>query len=348
MKRTVCILLGLILAFTLSGCGEFYRPVRYSETIIDSFDTITTVIAYDNKKTDFENSLNSVENELKRLDGLFDIYNEHEGVNNLCTLNKTAAKAPVKVEKDIIELLKYSKQAYNDSGGRVNICLGAVLEIWHNAREAALENPESAKLPDMAELEKASRHTDINDLVIDENNSTVFFKDKALRLDVGAVAKGFAAQKLADFIEKNGLWQDFMLNLGGNVVTRGYKGDDSTKWTIQIENPDREKNDALETLNLTNLCVVTSGDYQRYFTYNGKNYCHIIDPETLMPAEYFSGVTVICKDSALADRLSTQLFIIPLSEGKRIVEGLDGVEAVWVDKSFNVSYSSGFEQYKML
>lgn len=347
MKKTVSILLVITMAFTLAGCGDFYRPVRYSQTLVDAFDTVTEIVAYDGKKADFESHIYSVESELKRLDGLFDIYSESDGVNNLCTLNKTAAKKPVKVEREIIELLNYGKNAYKESGGAVNICLGAVLEIWHDARETALDNPENAYLPDMEELKKASRHTDINDLVIDEENSTVFFKDKELKLDVGAIAKGFAAHRISDYIIANGFWDDFMLNLGGNVVTHGYKGDGATKWNILIENPNQLSSATFETLSITDSAVVTSGDYQRYFEYEGKKYCHIIDPKTLMPAEYFSSVTVICNDSALADRLSTELFILPLEEGKRIIESLSGVEAVWVDKEYNATYSSGFEQYRL-
>ncbi len=349
MKKVISVLLVFLTAFTLTGCGEFYLPARYSETVIDAFDTVTTVVAYDDKKADFESHMYSVQSELKRFDGLFDIYGEREGVNNLCTLNKSAAKAPVKVDKEIIELLKYGKTVYAESGGRINICLGAVLEIWHDAREASNENPENAYLPDMKELKEASRHTNIDDLVIDEENCTVFFKDKRLKLDVGAIAKGFAAQKIADYLVENGIWTGgFMLNLGGNVVTRGYKGDGRTKWTIQIENPNPESAEALYTLSVADLCVVTSGDYQRYFTFEGKDYCHIIDPKTLMPAEYFSGVTVICSDSALADRLSTELFLTPLNEGMEKVESLDGVEAVWVDKDFNTYASSGFNELKSL
>ena len=331
---------------SLFGCVPASK--RFTATITDAFDTVTTVVAYDSSVDAFNAKFEKLEAELKRLDRLFDIYSEYEGITNLCTVNKTAAEAPVRVEKEIINLLIEGKKTYTESKGKINVCLGSVLELWHTAREAALENPENAYLPDMKELKEASRHTDIDALIINEKNETVSFKDEKLKLDVGAIAKGYSAELLKDYIKSNSLWKDFMLNLGGNVVTNGYKNSDGkTKWAIQIENPDLTSENALETLQLTNLSVVTSGDYQRYFEYEGKSYCHIIDPKTLMPAEYFTSVTVICENSALADRLSTELFVTPLSEGKALVEKLDKVEAVWVDKSYNETRSSGFEQYLM-
>lgn len=332
---------------SLFGCSTGQK--RFSANAIVAFDTVTNIVAYDVDQKSFEKKLKTLENLLARYDKLFDGYTEYKGINNIYALNRSAAESPQKAEREVIELLSYGKEVYRESGGRINICLGAVLELWHDARETALDSPENAYLPDMKSLKDAARHINPDDLIIDEESSTVFFKDSKLKLDVGAIAKGFAAQKIADELQESGVWQSFMLNLGGNVVTRGYKnGDGKTKWTIQIENPDPESDSALETLGLTDLAVVTSGDYQRYFEYDGKSYCHIINPETLMPAEYFSSVTVICSDSALADRLSTELFVMPLSDGKQLVESLEGVEAVWVDKEFNATYSSDFEQYKAL
>ena len=98
-------------------------------------------------------------------------------------------------------------------------------------------------------------------------------------------------------------------------------------------------------LNITDECIVTSGDYQRYYTVDGKKYCHIINPETLMPSEYMASVSVICKDSSFGDAMSTALFNMTIADGKKLVDSLDGIEAVWVDKKFNKTFSNGFNQY---
>ncbi|MCR5207099.1 MAG: FAD:protein FMN transferase [Eubacterium sp.] len=345
MKKILSVLLCAVLLASLFGCGAV--PQRFTYSNAEAFDTVTTFIAYTDSQESFDKGVKLLEGELLRYSKLFDIYKEFDGVTNLCTVNKTAAEKPVKVDKEIIELLKEGKEIYKESNGRLNICFGSVLMMWHAAREASTKSPQNAYVPKMRSLEKAAEHTNPDDLIIDEKNGTVFFKDDRLKLDVGATAKGFCTKKIAEYLKNNGVFSDFMLNIGGNVIACGYKkSDGKTKWNIQIQNPDTKSSAPLEALTLTDLSVVTSGDYQRYFNYKGRNFCHIIDTDTLMPAERFSGVTVICADSALADRLSTELFLMKLDEGRALVESLDGVEALWVDKSFNITYSSGFESYR--
>ncbi|SJZ82879.1 FAD:protein FMN transferase, partial [Eubacterium coprostanoligenes] len=208
-----------------------------------------------------------------------------------------------------------------------------------------IANPEEAKLPDMSKLKEASKHTDINNLVIDKNNNTVYFKDPEMKLDVGAIAKGYAVQQISNWAQNN-LWTSAAISIGGNVSTFGYKNDDGqTKWTIGIENPDTTSDDFLLKLNITDECIVTSGDYQRYYTVDGKKYCHIINPETLMPSEYMASVSVICKDSSFGDAMSTALFNMTIEDGKNLVDSLDGIEAVWVDKEYNKTFSKGFNQF---
>lgn len=315
---------------------------KYTSSFLELFDTASTVIAYDNSQSDFDAHIALFKQKLGEYDKLYDIYNEYDGTVNLCTVNKTAKDAPVKVDKKIIDLLEYCKYAYELSGGKVNVCFGSVLKLWHNEREYAKANPEQAKLPDMNALKEASQHTDINDLVIDSENCTVYFADKNLQLDVGAVAKGFAVNEISEYAKT--FWSAFAISIGGNVSTYGFKND-GAKWSIGIENPDTESNDYLETLSITDLCVVSSGDYQRYYTVDGTKYCHIIDSGTLMPSNYFSQVSVVCENSSLGDVLSTALFNMPLDEGMALVESMENVEALWVDKQYNAIYSSDFKSH---
>ncbi len=344
MKKITAIILSATILISLCSCSLDTGPKRFSETFIDLFDTASTLIAYDESQTEFDAKYETFYGWLAELDKLYDIYNEYDGVVNLCTVNKLAAQAPVEVDESIIDLLEYGVKTYGDSGGKTNICLGSVLRIWHSYRENGLNNPDTASLPDMAELEEAAKHTDINSLVIDRENSTVYFADSALQLDVGAIAKGYAAKVVCERA-KESLWQDFALSLGGNVCTYGFKGDGKTEWSIGVENPDTASDTALFNVSVSGKCIVTSGDYQRYYTVDGKNYCHIINPDTLMPSEYFAEVTVLCEDSALGDALSTTLFNMPYEEGLALVESREGVEALWVDKDYNQSFSSGFEEY---
>ena len=336
------------MIFLCSSCGGsnlFNKKERFQTSFLDLFDTASTIIAYDTSEEDFNTHYQQFHDKLEEYDKLYDIYHSYDGITNLYTVNEKAGKEPVKVDEKIINLLEYGKEVYKQSAGKTNICFGAVLRLWHDCRQAAEDNPENAKLPDSEKLQEASNHTDINSLVIDRENSTVYFSDPDLKLDVGAIAKGYAVQQVCKWAGEN-LWTSAAISIGGNVSTIGYKNDDGeTPWTIGIDNPDRTADDYLTTVSITNLSVVTSGDYQRYYTVDGKKYCHIINPETLYPAEFVSAVSVICEDSAMGDALSTTLFNMTIEDGKRLIDSMDNVEAVWVDKDYNTVYSAGFEKY---
>lgn len=328
-----------------SCTGTFSTKERYSTSFLELFDTASTIIAYDTSQEDFDAHFQQFYQKLEEYDKLYDIYNSYDGLVNLKTVNEKAKDGPVKVDSRIIDLLEYGKYAYELSGGKTNICFGTVLKLWHDCREHAINYPDEAKLPDMDELKAAGEHTNINSLVIDKENSTVYFSDPELQLDVGAVAKGYAVEQVCSWAEEN-LWSSGAISIGGSVYTFGYKNDDGkTLWNIGIENPDTTANDYLLNVQVTDVSIVTSGDYQRYYTVDGKNYCHIIDPDTYMPAEYVASVSVICQDSALGDALSTTLFNMPIEDGKKLVESMDNVEAVWVDKNYEKTFSSGFKDY---
>lgn len=346
MKKIISVILCLATLLACTACsGGLNKKQRYTSSFLDLFDTASTVIAYDTSQADFDKHLKLFHNKLEEYDRLFDIYNSYDNLTNLNTLNKTAKDGPVKVDERIIDLLLYSKEAYDLSGGQTNICFGSVLKLWHNCREAAINNPEKAALPDIDDLKAASRHTDINSLIINSEEGTVYYADPELQLDVGAIAKGYAVEKACRWASEE-LWSSGAISIGGNVYTFGYKNDDGkTLWNIGIENPDTSADDYLLYVKLTDVSVVTSGDYQRYYTVDGKKYCHIININTLMPSEYVASVSVICKNSALGDALSTSLFNMPVDKGLELVEGLDGVEAVWVNKNYEKTFSSGFEDY---
>lgn len=347
IKKIFCLLLCIAVIFVFSSCNGFNKKQRFQTSFLDLFDTASTIIAYDDSQKKFDEHYQQFHDKLEEYDRLYDIYKSYDGITNLYTVNQEAKNGPVKVDKKIIDMLEYGKYAYEISGGKTNICFGSVLRLWHDCREAAENNPENAKLPDSQELIEASKHTDINALVIDKENSTVYFSDPELQLDVGAIAKGYAVEQVCKWAEEN-LWTSAAISIGGNVTTIGYKNDDGeTLWNIGIENPDSEADDYLENVGISNLSVVTSGDYQRYYTVDGEKYCHIINPETLYPAQFMSAVSVICEDSALGDALSTTLFNMTIEDGKRLIDSMDNVEAVWVDRDFNKVYSTGFEQYIM-
>ena len=136
-----------------------------------------------------------------------------------------------------------------------------------------------------------------------------------------------------------------LFSVGGNVCAIGGHPD-GTPWRIGIQNPDVDSDQAyLQKVSVQDVSVVTSGNYQRYYEVDGKRYCHIINPKTLLPADTFSSVTVITPDSGIADALSTTLFNMSLEEGMQFVKEQDQVEAMWVSEDGTIAYSDGFEAY---
>ncbi len=328
------------------------------------FDTLIRLQIYADDE-EAEDIFEKFEASLKRYSQLFDIYDDYPGIQNLKTINDQAGIEPVRVDAEIIDMLQLGLDIYERSGGKVNIAMGSVLSIWHEYREKGMERPNLAKLPPMETLRAAAAHTRIEDVVIDENLGTVYLADADMSLDVGAIAKGYAAARLSEDLKSWGVTSG-LLDLGGNIVAVGGKrgssgifgrkrdGDSlspdaySAKdcWRLGLQNPDTESEESLiHVILLADQSIVTSGDYQRYYTVDGKKYHHIIDTETLMPTTYFSAVSVIAADSGQADALSTALFSMDEASGRRMLESLDGVEALWVYPDGSESMTDGFAQY---
>ena len=319
MKR--CCILLLILCFLLGGCAPAAQK-QYNAVYLDLFDTVTTIIGSGDSEEQFRQEAQKIYEQFLVYHRLFDIYSDYEGINNLKTVNDQAGIAPVKVDSAIIELLLDCKAYYDLTDGKVNAAMGSVLKLWHEARSYGIENPDDAKLPDGDALAQAAEHISFKSIVIDEKASTVYISDPETSLDVGAIAKGWAAQRGAENAPKG-----MLISVGGNVCATGAKADGSA-WVVGVQNPDG--GEYLRKIPITDGAVVTSGDYQRTYTVGGKQYHHIIDPTTGMPSTYWRSVTVVCADSALADALSTALFVLPLEEGKALAEEC-GAEVLWLD-----------------
>ena len=328
----------------LTSCEKTSYESRSGEY----FNTDSSVVGYEDNKLSFDTMSKKIFDMLEEYHRLFDIYNEYEGINNLCTVNKLfdGEHREIKVDRKIIDMLLFSKEMHTMTEGRVNIAMGSVLSIWHDYRTEGLKPGNVAKVPPMDKLTEAAKHTDINDLIIDVENSTVYLRDPKMTLDVGAIAKGYAVEMIAQTLEAEGV-TGYALNIGGNVRVVGPKPG-GNPWNTAVENPDVNDyaNPYIAFLKITGEAVVTSGSYQRYYVVDGEKYHHIIDKNTLMPAKGLLSVTVISKNSAMADALSTALFCMTIEEGQGLVNSLEDVEALWVDEGGKLYYSDNFNNYK--
>ena len=334
MKRFPALV--LILCMLLCGCaGAGEEQKQYSATFLTVFDTVTTIVGRDASQEEFSRKAQAVHDELLYYHQLFDIYKEYEGLNNLKTVNDRPGEA-VAVDRAVIDLLLDCRAYYELTGGRVNAAMGSVLKLWHDAREDGLNDIANACLPDGAALEEAAKHTAWEDVVIDAENGTVTITDPMLRLDVGAIAKGWATQAAAESAPSG-----MLISVGGNVCATGPKTEDGTPWVVGVQDPEGGDN-YLHTLYLTKGSMVTSGDYQRAYLVDGEIYHHIIDPDTLYPGRLWRAVTVVCPDSGLADALSTALFLLPPEEGQALLRQCESY-AMWVGTDGSIRYSDGFE-----
>lgn len=334
MKKIITLLLVCVLL--LSSCTAIEKPTQkeYSATFLNVFDTVTKIVGTAESREAFEEKIQPIQDELERYHKLFDIYDEYDGIANLKTVNDKASIAPVYVDTAIIDLLQDCKEYYDDTNGVFNYAMGSVLQLWHQAREDGINDPENAYLPNADALKKASQHIDPNDIVLDLEKSTVFFKDPDLKIDVGAIAKGWSVQRACENAPEG-----LLLSVGGNVHATGQRTDGKASWSIGIQSPD--SNGYLHTISIKKGSVVTSGSYIRTYAVDGKQYHHIIDPDTLYPGELWVSVTVVCDDSGLADVLSTSLFLLNQEKGQELLDKYNA-KALWIDEKGNKYYSPGF------
>lgn len=303
----------LLPALLLGGCRA--REQRLSRTWYDAFDTVFTLSVYAADEAAFERAAQAFEEGLYRLDAVFDGFEEHPGVQGVYALNN-AGGAWVEVEPELYDLLEQAR-AWG-AGERVNPALGTVTELWRQARERGTQ------LPSAQALAQAAEHVDFDALELSQGRARL--TDAQTRLDLGAIAKGYAARELEKAVAEQ--FESYLIDAGGTVLAGGAPLDGRECWSVGVRNP--QDGGVLLTLGLRNLCAATSADDQRYFTLEGVNYHHLIDPQTLYPARYMRQATAIAADAGYADYLSTLLFLMPVEQALLLAESLEGVEAILV------------------
>lgn len=335
-RRTVVAAVLLFLILMLVSCRRTAAsPGVRSEVFYEYFDTVSSVSSYaGDSAQQFSENASAVREVLEHWHRLLDIYHEYEGMNNLCTVNRLAGGPPVEVDPDLIGFILFAKEMCVLTEGETDISLGSVLSLWHDARTSGVPY-----LPSEEDLAEAGLHTGFRNVEIDEQNCTIRLTDPGSSLDPGALGKGYAAEKAAQMLIEKGI-AGYALNLGGNIRCIGTKADGSS-WRTGIRDPHNPDSIAL-TISMADCSCVTSGSYERYFTVDGVRYSHIIDKDTLRPATGSASVTVVCRDSALADALATALSCMDYEEGISLVTSLDDVEALWISDDGQLRYTKAF------
>ena len=332
-RKIIAVLLFAGIISFLFSCEKTKGP--NSRVFYEYFDTVGTLYDYSGASyQDFCEIADGVEGVLAEYHRLCDIYNEYDGLNNVATLNSKAGKGAVKLDAKLLDVLDFGIEMYYATGGEVNIAFGAVTSLWHEARE------DGTGLPDTALLEEASLHTDIEMLVINREAGTAELIDGNMRLDLGAIAKGYAVEMAAKYINGNDL-SSYVLDMGGNLRAVGAKPD-GAGWKCAVRNPSTENGQPYVAYHeIKDNALVTSGGYERYYTVGGVRYHHIIDKDTLFPKDTYLSVSVLAPSSAVADALSTAVFNMELDEAESLVGSFPGVKITLVMKNGEVREITG-------
>jgi len=263
--------------------------------------------------------------EIRRLENMLSTWIE---TSELSRINQAAGLEPIGVSAETFDLLRRALEVAEYTEGGFNIAIGPAVRLWNI--------PEAPRIPSAMELEIAAQYVDYRRIHLDQTRRTVFLEKPGMRIDIGGIGKGFAAEKAAAVMRENGA-KGGLVAVAGDFRVFGRRAD-GTAWPLGIQHP-REPGKVLAMLDVTDEAVSTSGDYERYFLKDGVRYHHILDPQTLQPARLCQSVTIIAPDATTADALATGVFVMGPARGMALVERL-GLGAVIVDAQGMVIVSS--------
>lgn len=330
MKKLVVLIFTIFLL-----CGCVSQNNKHSKDLY-YMDTYINISIYSNNLSKINKAMAYIDKLYSDYNKLSDPYTAYDNIINLNYINnKLSLNTDTVIDKRLYDLLSYSVNYYEKSNRLFNIALGNVIDIWATYRDGI-----KIGVPTYEEL-KNSGSTDINSLLLKENNTVS--KTSNIKLDLGAIAKGYVTEIAGEYLKKVGL-NEYLITAGSSSVKAGdhYNND---KYKIGLTNP--IKTDSIyKVLKLSNKAITTSGSYERYYEYKGVRYSHIINPNTLYPSNYMLSVTVITDDAALGEVLSTTLFLMPIKEGIKYIKSFDGIEAIWYDLDGNITSSNGMNAYE--
>ncbi|MGI5948732.1 FAD:protein FMN transferase [Peptoniphilus sp.] len=352
MKKIKIAFLAFLLIF-VTGCSKKEAKVeRYTSQFYETFDTVVDVTIYSDDENFAIENLKYTEDRFKELSMLFDNYKSYPNLANVKTINENAGIKPVVVDDVLYELIKESIDNYHNYSKKNNIALGPVIDTWNAYRDLYDEGrtKEEVKavtgsyIPDKEMLEGFKNDLNVDNIKLDDEEKSVYI-DSGMKIDLGATAKGYATELVAKELEERGV-KSCIISAGGNVRVIGEPGDGRDTYKIGIQNPDlSSSNKAIAVMRLKgDVAAVTSGDYQRFFEVDGVRYPHIIDPDTLEPSHRIKSLTVINKDSALADFLSTAGFNSTNEEIEKLSILTDS-GIIWVDEKGDLHYTKNAEEY---
>ncbi|ULQ55579.1 FAD:protein FMN transferase [Flavihumibacter rivuli] len=281
-----------------------------------------TVILKDPRDAAF--LIDAAVNEIRRIEKLLTTFNEESQTN---LINRNAGIRPVKVYPEVFQLIQRAQRISTITQGAFDLSYGSIdKSLWNfDLGMKSLPDPESAR--------EAVRLINYQHIILDEAEGTVFLKEKGMRIGFGGIGKGYAADRAKQILLNSGV-KSGVVNAAGDLTAWGNLPDGSP-WTIGIADPDASSQ-PFSALNISDMSVATSGNYEKFVTIDGKKYSHTIDPRTGMPVHGIKSVTIISPIAELADALATPVMVMGVQVGLDLVNQLAKVACIIIDEQDNI------------
>ncbi|MDS0524433.1 FAD:protein FMN transferase [Clostridium sp. SHJSY1] len=334
MKKIIFILIiSIVSILTCVSCSNNSKYYEKSDIVMD---TTVTLSAYG------KNSKEAVEESFKRLEEINQMASTNISDSDVYKINNSSGIGYVKVHPEILKMIETSIEYSELSGGAFDITLGPIINLWGIGTE-------NERLPSDREIKEKLSLVGYKNITINKDDSSIMLNNKGMSVDLGGIAKGFAADEVLKIYKEQNI-ENGLINLGGSTIYALGKNKDSKEWSVGIKHPRSENaNEYMGVISITNEALSTSGDYERYFIKDNKRYHHIIDPKTGYPSDNGAiSDTVILSDDVsdkcmLTDILSTTVFILGQEKGLKLIEGLQGTSCEITTSDNKVYTSEGFK-----
>lgn len=274
-------------------------------------------------------SISSAVAEIQRIEKLLTTFNDDSQTN---LINRQAGIKPVVVDKEVFDLISRSIKISQLTQGAFDISYGSIdKSLWNF-------NQEMKALPDAGTAKKLVHLIDYRNIILDEQSSSVFLKNKGMRIGFGGIGKGYAAEKAKALLLAKGI-NSGIVNAAGDLTAWGYQPNNQP-WTIGIAAPDNPHHHPFSTLNITNTSVATSGNYEKFVIINGKKYSHTIDPKTGFPVHGIKSVTIICPNAEIADAMATPVMVMGLRAGLHMINQVKSIACIIIDEEDRIHTSA--------
>ena len=326
-------LLYLSLFFLLGSCSrQIAKPFSKTGFALGTTCTVTVYEAVE------EAILEGAFNVIARIENLMSISRDD---TELSEVNRAAGKEPVVVSRETYEVVKRGLEYSKLSHSRFDISIGPLVLLWGIGVTGG-NGTENQEIPRPDDIEAALSLVDYRKVVLEEAGQAIFLQEEGMILDLGGIAKGYAADMVAAYLQEKGVSRG-IVNLGGNILAFGEK-QSGEPWKIGVQDPASSRGKPIGIVPVRDKAVVTSGVYERYFEVDGKRYHHILDTDTGFPVENnLLSVTIVSHDSITGDAWSTIVFSLGLHEGFKLIEETRGVEGILITGDNRIHVTSGLQ-----